>query len=379
MTRKRIIYPIGWQSFEQIRKNGAIYVDKTGYIDQLVHESRFVFLSRPRRFGKSLLLSSIEAYFKGKKELFEGLEISHTEEQWEEFPVIRFDLSKTECTDPAKLENYLINQLDYYEKNYDVDSGEKILSTGERFGQLIEKIYRKSTREVVVLVDEYDKGIVEAVHDKEALKKNQELLRPFFSQLKAYDDYIKFVFITGVARFRHYTLFSGLNNLEDISFNEDYAAICGVTMEELKKYFSEGLENMAEAYNTNVVDITSRIVQKYNGYKFTPANIHVINPFSLLNSLKDKSLSEYWLLTGTSKVFVEYLSQSNYDLSKLDNIWASKKRLSGLYDSNDPIPLLYQTGYLTLTKYDRDLDSFYLQIPNGEVRGALLEDLAQCF
>lgn len=378
MIKKKVKYPVGWQSFERIRTAGAVYVDKTGFIAQLIDEQRYAFLSRPRRFGKSLLLSTIEAYFQGKKELFEGLEISQYEEKWESYPVFHFDMSCSEANNPDKLEGYLRNQIHDYEEIYNISVGD-CKSVGEAFGRLIEKVSISTRKGCVILVDEYDKGIQETIDDKPALERNQQLLRPFFSQLKSQDKYIKFAMVTGVARFKHYTLFSGANNLEDISFMKDYSAICGVTVDELKEYFSEGIASLAEDYEDTEDNIINRLLQKYDGYRFSRADVHVCNPFSLLRAFTNNALGEYWVTSGTSKVFIDFLKRANYDFSKINGIWASEKRLSSLYDDNDPVPLLYQTGYLTIEKYNRDLEIYLLKIPNGEVRGALFEDLAPMY
>lgn len=378
MVRKKVKYPIGVQSFEKIRTEGLLYVDKTRIMAQLIDECNYVFLSRPRRFGKSLLLSTIEAYFQGKRHLFEGLEISQYEDKWDTYPIFHFDLSKSEASDPSKLEDYLWNQIHRYENLYGVTVSD-CKSVGEAFGWLIEYVSQAVGKGCVILVDEYDKGIQETINDKSALEKNQNLLRPFFSQLKAQDKYIKFAMVTGVARFRHYTLFSGANNLEDISFMPDYAAICGITLEELREYFEQGIEELANINSTTAEEITEALVQKYDGYRFTDAEVKVFNPFSLLNAFKQQKLGEYWSLSGTSKVFIDFLQRASYDLSQICGIWATEKHLSSLFDNSDPVPLLFQTGYLTIEKYDRDLGAYQLKVPNGEVRGALFEDLAPIY
>lgn len=276
------------QSFERIRTQGALYVDKTGIIAHLISHCNCVFLSRPRRFGKSLLLSTIEAYFLGQKHLFEGLEISKYEDEWEPYPVFHFDLSRDEANNPEKLEEYLLKQISEYEKLYGVTIGDDVSSVGGRFGWLIQYVSRATGKGCVILVDEYDKGIQETINDKPALEKNQALLRPFFSQLKAQEPHIQFAMVTGVARFRHYTLFSGANNLEDISFMKDYAAICGITLEELHHYFRKGVEDLAAQNSKSVEEVTEALLQKYDGYRFTDAEAHVFNPYSLLSALKQQ-------------------------------------------------------------------------------------------
>lgn len=379
MIKNKIKYPVGVQSFEKIRTEGALYVDKTGLIAELISGTNYAFLSRPRRFGKSLLLSTIEAYFLGKKHLFEGLEISKYEEDWEVYPVLHFDLSKDEANNPEKLEEYLLKQISKYENQYGVTIGNDVTSVGGRFGWLIENVSVAMGKGCVILVDEYDKGIQETIDDKVALEKKQNLLRPFFAQLKAQDQYIKFAMVTGVARFKHYTLFSGANNLEDISFYEEFATICGITHDEMQHYFKEGLEALATKHGKSKEEITQELLQKYDGYRFTEANQHVFNPFSLLNVFKSLDLSGFWLKSGTSKVFIDFLQRANYDLSQIHGIWATQDQLSSLYDDNDPIPLLFQTGYLTVADYNLALGEYLLKIPNGEVRSALFQDLAPMF
>lgn len=379
IREKKVKYPVGVQSFEKIRTEGWLYVDKTGIIAQLIDEVNYAFLSRPRRFGKSLLLSTIEAYFLGKKELFEGLEISKYEDKWETYPVFHFDLSRDEAKIPEKLEEYLLKQISNYENLYGVTIGNDVTSVGGRFGWLIEYVSRATGKGCVILVDEYDKGIQETINDKPALEKNQELLRPFFSQLKAQDKYIKFAMVTGVARFRHYTLFSGANNLNDISFMGDYASICGITLEEMQKYFQQGIETLAAKHTKTAEDITNALLQKYDGYRFTEANVHVFNPFSLLNAFYKGRMAEYWLMSGTSKVFIDFLKRASYDLTQIQGIWATEAQLSSLYDDNDPVPLLFQTGYLTIADFDLDLNEYLLKVPNGEVRGTLFHDLAPMY
>ncbi len=372
------MYPVGWQSFEEVRKYNAPYVDKTSYIRKLLRTTRYAFLSRPRRFGKSLFISTLEAFFLGKKELFEGLRISDTETEWKRYPVLHFDMSRSECTDPDDLEKYLNNQLGYYEDLFKVPKPSESCSVGLRFGTLLENIHRYNGEQSVILIDEYDKGIVEVINNAPALTRNQNILRPFFSQLKTMDSHIRFAFITGVSRFRHYTLFSGMNNPDDISFDPNYAAICGFTLEEVKQTYEESLKILAKEYETSVEDITQRILQKYDGYRFSRSETHVLNPFGLLKAFKECTLDEYWLMTATSKVFVDFLKQSTYDLTNLGENWVTKAQLSALYDTKDPLPLLFQTGYLTISDFDREF-GYKLKIPNGEVRSALLNDLAPMY
>lgn len=376
---EEILYPIGIQSFEKIRTLKLPYVDKTGYIRRLLNTTNYAFLSRPRRFGKSLLVSTLEAYFLGKKELFDGLEISKTETEWISYPVLHFDLSRSECTDPEKLEAYLKNTLINYENQYGVHNGELAGSIGERFGWLLQNIKDVTGKNSVVLIDEYDKGIVDVIDNASALARNQEILRPFFSQLKSMDAYIHYGFITGVARFRHYTLFSGMNNPDDISFDGRFAAICGITLEELLENFGPRVEELALTYGLSHESLIKRLIQKYDGNRFTDAQVSVFNPYCLLKVLSKLRMDDFWLTSGTSKVFIDYLTKTKFDITTLTKEWYTSKFLSGLYDTENPIPLLFQTGYLTIADFNLRRGKYKLRIPNGEVRNALLDDLAPIY
>lgn len=365
-------YPIGIQTFGEIRNHGYVYVDKTRYIYDMVSSGKYYFLSRPRRFGKSLLLSTIEAYFKGQKELFEGLYIAERETQWQKYPVLRFDLSGMEGNDTAKLLDFLSNRLAEFETLYGVKDNSQALSIGDRFGMLIDNIAAQGSK-VVILIDEYDKGIVDVLEDEKTLAKNQEALRSFFTHIKSKDENIRFAFITGVSRFHHLTIFSGFNNPNDISMQTRYASICGITQDELIHYFDAEVGDLARAKGISKEDAYTLLEQRYDGYRFTSKEEYVFNPFSLLNSLSDQAIKSYWIRTGTSKVFLKYLMHSSFDITRLEEAWISENKLTDIFSSQDPLPLLFQTGYLTIAEADDDI--YRLQIPNGEVREALIYDL----
>ncbi|MCC8038130.1 MAG: ATP-binding protein [Bacteroidales bacterium] len=366
-------YPIGLQTFEKLRKGRYVYVDKTEIMYQLINRSSYVFLSRPRRFGKSLFLSTLDAYFQGQKELFEGLAIYDLETKWESFPVLRFDLSSVSGSDCHAVTTYLYYTMAYYAKKYEVEILDKDAGIGNIFSFLIQAIYERTGRQVVILVDEYDKSLNSVLHDKDALERNSDLLQPFFSVLKSQDRYIRFAMITGVARFRHLTLFSGANNLEDISMQSEYAAICGVTLEELSTYFPEGIEELCQTFGLPHDRMIEQLKLKYDGYRFSSAVVHVFNPFSILNVMKSKELDSFWLQTGTSQVFIHFLRNAHFDLLDFQDVWTTKDVLSHIFTPDNPIPLLYQTGYLTIREVAGQ--EVKLGIPNGEVQSALVRQI----
>ncbi len=367
-------YPIGIQSFELMREVGGVYVDKTEYLWRMTQSAaNTYFLSRPRRFGKSLLLSTIEAYFLGKKHLFEGLYIAEKETEWKTYPVLRFDLSSAQATSTETLEAFINDRLQEYEVKYGVAVNDDTLSIGNRFGKLMRNIREKSGERVVVLIDEYDKGIVEVLDREETLQRNQEILRPFFGEIKSCNEIIRFCFITGVARFRHYTIFSGFNNPCDISMNEEYAAICGITEEELIRHFTPGIEALAKADGKGFDTMVSELRLKYDGYRFTKSDTLVYNPFSILNCFDQKSMDDFWVKSGNSKVFLTYLAKSDFDVTEIEDVWSDANEMEGTFKADNPIPLLFQTGYLTIKDYDEG--TYRLGIPNGEVRTALVKEL----
>ncbi len=366
-------YPIGIQTFEKLRKGGYVYVDKTAIMYELINRSSYVFLSRPRRFGKSLFLSTLEAYFQGQKDLFEGLAVYDLETEWESYPVLRFDLSSVSGTDTNAVTSYLYYAMMGFARTYGVEIIEREAGIGNVFSFLIQAISEKTGKQVVILVDEYDKSLNSVLHDKEALDRNSDLLQPFYAVLKSQDRYIRFAMLTGVARFRHLTLFSGANNLQDISMHPAYASICGVTLEEIQKYFPQGINQLSQAYSLMQELMIDQLKLKYDGYRFTSADVHVFNPYSLLSVMDLQELENFWLRTGTSQVFIHYLRNTNFDLLKLTSLWVSKETLGEIFNPDNPTSLLYQTGYLTIQEIEGS--EVRLGIPNGEVREALVEQL----
>lgn len=375
----KVNYPLGEHDFRELRRKGQLYVDKTQYVARLVTCEKFVFLSRPRRFGKSLLLSTIEYYFRGEKELFEGTWIGEREKDWEKYPVLHFDMTQTKGLDAENMNTFIHHCLEEYEKSYGVEINNRLSDVGLRFSTLIKAIYSKTNKQVVILIDEYDKGILETLDASESAQEAMSAeLRAFYSQPKATTKYIKFCMVTGVARFGSYTLFSGPNNYTDISMNTKYAAICGITQQELNDYFKIGIEDLATEMGWNIENTLSVLRQKYDSYRFTHYDILVYNPFSLLNVFNENKVGNYWIKSGTSKVFVKYLTRSEFDLMELKALWVDQQRMEGKYTREDSIPLLFQTGYLTIKEVDCDERGnllYRLDIPNGEVRNALVDQL----
>ncbi|MCD8385537.1 MAG: AAA family ATPase [Bacteroidales bacterium] len=374
MNAQRVRYPVGQQSFRRLRESNCVYVDKTHFIPELIWTSSFIFLSRPRRFGKSLLLSTLEAYFQGEKELFEGLYIAQEEKEWIKYPVLHFDMTRTSGQTANEMTKFLLSRFEEFEKAYDLEARKDVEDVGDRFSTLIKSVYDKTGLPVVILIDEYDKGILETMDDPERLEKMSVVLRAFYSQPKAMSDYVHFCMVTGVARFPNYTLFSGPNNFTDISLNEDFAAICGLTQEEVIDNFSVGIEAIGERKGWTFDETVEALRLKYDSYRFTASLEKVYNPFSLLNAFTHKALGNYWIKSGISKVFTKYFSSEDFDLLELQNLWVDQARMEDIFRKDDHIPLLFQTGYLTIV--DSRGDSLYrLAIPNGEVRSAFIDQI----
>ena len=375
--------PIGIQDFEDIRKDGYLYVDKTQYIYKLFHEGKPYFLSRPRRFGKSLLLSTMKAYFEGKKELFTGLKIEEFEREnpdaWQEYPVFYFDFNKDNFRADNALEEVLNAHLKKWEKTYELDQNEGTLAN--RFQNLIVKAAETTGKNAVVLVDEYDKPLLEGA-DTEMIEHNKAVFKGFFSTLKSYDHYLKFVFITGVTKFSKVSLFSDLNQLNDISLTAAYSGLCGITESELKEAFMPEIEQMAEKKKMSPEECLAELKKMYDGYHFHHEGEGVYNPFSLLNAFDKEEFGMYWFATGTPTFLIDKLKESNFDAKKITEgkLYADANVLTDYrYDNPNPVPLFYQTGYLTITGYDEKYRSYRLDYPNDEVKYGFLDSLAPMF
>lgn len=377
MAQTPVRYPIGIQSFESLRKLSYLYVDKTDLIYNLVTTSKYVFMSRPRRFGKSLLLSTIQAYFEGKKELFEGLAIERMESEWQVHPVLKLSLATYNPANDGNLEEILSNQFREWEEKYDVAAETSDLSV--RFGNIIRRAHEKTGQQVVILVDEYDNPLLETMHLPERSEAHRLLLKSIYVNIKDFDQYIRFAMLTGVSRFSKMTIFSGLNNLEDISMDRAYASICGVTEAELTTYFKEGIDNIAKSYGIDHDGASNLLKANYDGYHFTKGCPDIYNPFSLLNAFKKREIGSYWFQSGTPEFLIRQIQKSGSFLPEMFNETVEESVLSDtdIFETT-PYALLYQTGYLTIKGYEEP-DLYHLGIPNLEVRRGLFNNLARYY
>lgn len=360
-------YPIGIQSFANIREDGYAYVDKTAGIYEMASKGKYYFLSRPRRFGKSLLLSTMKAYFLGKRELFDGLAIAQMEKEWKQYPVLHLDLNTAKYTTPNALVELLEYHLARWEEEYNIDKENDELSV--RFRNVITRTAQQSeTKKVVVLVDEYDKPLLEAIGKPELQEEYRQTLKAFYANIKSCDEYIRFAFLTGVTKFSHLTIFSGLNNLVDISMLPQYAEICGITETELHNNFDESVESLAVANKITKEAAYDRLKLDYDGYHFAPDTAGLYNPFSLLNTLAHKIFRYYWFATGTPNFLVEVLRQTDYPLDRLTTEEVDAETMDAIdVMYRDPMPLLFQSGYLTIKAYNERFDTYRLGFPNKEV------------
>ena len=374
-----ITYPIGEASFTNLREDNAVYVDKTALIYQLVKQGRYYFLSRPRRFGKSLLVSTLEAYFQGRKELFTGLAMEQLEKEWTQHPVLHVDFSGDNYKYDKALGVTLNAMLLQWEGLYGKGEGEETYAV--RFKGVIARAHAQTGRPVVVLVDEYDKPMLDTINDKELLARNQDTLRGFYGVLKGAGDHLRFVFLTGITRFAHLNIFSGLNNLEDISLDAQYTALCGITGGELRTNLGEGVRRLAKGNGQTTAQAYDKLKAMYDGYRFSPrAEAGVYNPFSLLLALKKREYGCYWYESGTPMFLFRLVVGGSVPLAELAGCRMLGHELQGREVSRmGLVPLLYQTGYLTIKDYDAALDMYQLRFPNEEVERAFYGDLLQYF
>jgi hypothetical protein len=358
--------PIGVQDFEKLRKGDYLYVDKTALIYQLVSSGCYYFLSRPRRFGKSMLLSTLHAYFSGKKELFKGLSIEKIEKDWIEYPVLYIDLNTSEYKTEDDLRNKLSANLNEWEKLYGKEDYES--SLGMRFEGIIRRACEKTGKRVVILVDEYDKPILQTLEDSELQDAYRSILKGFYGALKSMDRYIKFAFLTGVTKFGKVSVFSDLNNLEDISLDKPYASICGITDEEIDTVFVPYVQRLADTLGKTYDDVREELRVQYDGYHFVYGSVAVYNPFSLLNTFKKNEFNNYWFETGTPSYLVYLLKKHHYSLEKMATVECDADVLNSVdSQSTNPVPVIYQSGYLTIKDYNPTYGLYRLGIPNKEV------------
>ena len=367
-------YPIGVQTFEKLRSEGFVYVDKTALVYKMVNESSCYFLSRPRRFGKSLLLSTLKAYFEGKKELFEGLAIADLEKDWTEYPVIHLDLNAKPFTKVQDLHDLLHDQLTVYEREYNSEAVDK--SSEGRFRHLIRSIKEKTGKKVVVLIDEYDKPILQAIGNEELQDQFRNTLKAFYGVLKSADADLRFTMLTGVTKFGKVSVFSDLNNLNDISMDERFVEVCGITEAELHQYFDEEIDALAQQNRQTKEEAYAELRKRYDGYHFCENSVGMYNPLSVLNTLEKRSYKDYWFATGTPTYLVELLKKSGFDLQALSNYETSESALSSIHRADiNPIPVLFQSGYLTIKGYDEEFGVYKLDYPNEEVRQGFVKFL----
>ena len=352
-----------------------MYVDKTDLVYQLTHgASQYVFLSRPRRFGKSLLLSTLEAYFQGRKELFKGLAIERLEREWISYPVLRFDMSLGKHMEKEALERYLGDQLSTYEQMYRIE--QSAVDSNIRLKRLIQTAYQQTGRQVVVLIDEYDAPLLDVVHEERDLKALRHVMRNFYSPLKACDPYLRFVFLTGITKFSQLSIFSELNNIMNVSMDEVYAAICGITQEELLTTLSPYIDSLAEKLAIGRDDAIQALRHRYDGYHFCWPSPDIFNPFSLLNAFAKQKIEDYWFGSGTPTYLIEMLKKFNTLPSEIGRMECLASQFDTPTDRlTNVIPLFYQSGYLTIKEGDPEFQTYLLDIPNQEVRLGLMQSL----
>ena len=374
MARK--LYPIGIQTFEEIRKLDNLYIDKTEYIYRMTHtDGKYFFLSRPRRFGKSLLVSTFQSYFEGKKELFEGLAIEKLEKEWNEYPVLHFDLSKGKHMEKEQLNRYLLDIIEKQEARFDCMSNKTDVNI--RLDDLINAVYQKTGKQVVVLIDEYDAPLLDVAHEKEKLDELRNTMRNFYSPLKGNESMLRFVFMTGITKFSQLSIFSELNNIKNVSMDEPYAGICGITKEELLTQMSDDIDALAEHLELSREETIQELKDHYDGYHFTWPSPDVFNPYSLLNCFAKQEMDDYWFGSGTPTYLINMMRKYEFlpaDLGEV--IEVGKKDFDAPTETMTTIvPLLYQSGYVTIKGYDKPTRLYQLALPNQEIRVGLYGSL----
>ena len=370
--------PVGIQTFSEIRENDMLYIDKTEDIWNMIHLSKYIFLSRPRRFGKSLLISTLQAYFEGRKELFKGLAIEQREKEWTEYPVLRISMASGKHMEKDQLERYLLYILQENEKRFGLSSD--LTDPNTRLKKLIADVYTQTGRKVVILIDEYDAPLLDVVHEETTLPVLRNVMRNFYSPLKDSDPFLQFVFLTGITKFSQLSIFSELNNLKNISMLPQYAAVCGITKEEMLTRMSDYIDDFAASRQISREEAVAQLKRQYDGYHFAWPSPDVFNPFSLLNAFQDHLLTNYWFASGTPTYLVEMLR-------KFDTLPTELRSMEGSADDFDAptetmttiLPLLYQSGYVTIKDYDREFDYYQLDFPNREVRIGLTKALVPAY
>mgnify|MGYP001094440703 CR=1 FL=1 len=367
------IYPIGIQNFEKIRKEGYAYVDKTALIYRLVKKGSYYFLSRPRRFGKSLLISTLDAYFRGEKELFKGLAIEKLEKDWVKRPVLHIDLNIGKYDAPDSLDKILNEALVKWETVFGTGAGESTLAL--RFKGVVERAYKQSGQRVAILVDEYDKPLLQAIGNENLQREYRNTLKPFYGVLKTMDGCIQFAILTGVTKFGKVSVFSDLNNLIDISMDEPFISLCGMTEQEIHDNFEEDLHELAAAQKMTYEEVGAELKKYYDGYHFVENSEGIYNPFSVLNTFFKMKFGSYWFETGTPTYLVELLKRNHYDLERMATEETNSDVLNSIYGDEQPIPVIFQSGYLTIKGYDKRFGLYRLGFPNKEVEEGFINFL----
>ena len=369
------LYPIGIQTFERIRKEDKLYIDKTEYIYRMAHTSgTYFFLGRPRRFGKSLLVTTMQSYFEGKKELFKGLAIEKLEKEWTEYPVLHFDMSGGKHMDKEQLEEYLDYRLQEEEKKWGVTKPVK--GANNRLIDLINTAYEKSGKQVVVLIDEYDAPMLDVVHEKEQLDMLRNMMRNFYSPLKYSEAKLRFVFLTGITKFSQVSIFSELNNIINISMSDEYAGICGITKEELLTQMSEDIDELAKSQELTREETIAELKENYDGYHFSAKSPDVYNPFSLLNCFSTREFGAYWFSSGTPTYLIKMMRKFKVMPTNISKMYAKSSAFDAPTENMTAItPLLYQSGYLPIKGYDKFSKLYTLDLPNKEIKVGLFESL----
>ncbi len=366
-------YPIGTQTFSTIIEEGMVYVDKTDLVYNLA-QKRICFLCRPRRFGKSLLISTLESYFKGEKELFKGLKIEALEKEWKQYPVFRIDFSQGNFKDPNYIPSTMGNYLDKWEAEYGVVS--KYTEIGVRFYNVIAAAHEKTGKKVVILVDEYDKPMLDVLMEPQE-QMNRDALKEIYSTFKKADEHLRFVLLTGVTKFSQVSVFSGFNQPEDISMKSDFDALCGITKDELVSYFDDEIAAMAEKRNFSKEEMYIRLKKQYDGYHFSEKMIDIFNPYSVLNALNDRKIDDYWFATGTPTYLMRLLDRKKTNMQEMvSKQYGRSYFMDYKADTEDPLAMIYQSGYLTIKGYNEKRQQYKLDFPNNEVRNGFITLLA---
>lgn len=366
------IYPAGVQTFSDIIEQGMVYVDKTALMHRMVKKYKYVFLGRPRRFGKSLLSSTLHAYFAGQKELFKGLEIEHLEKDWTAYPVLHFDMSVLKNCSIDHLPQKFNNLLKDYEEALGIDNSSD--TPGDRFSKIIKQTNKRTGKKVVIIIDEYDAPLLDVLHEEALLDAVRTMMQEFFAPIKANDAYIRMAFITGITKFSQLSIFSTINNVTNISMEPEFSAICGITKEELESVLKEDVERLAEKNHVSPEKMAEMLKENYDGYHFSRESEDVFNPYSLMRCFAAGYIDNYWYASGTSTYLIHQMKRFETDVTALDDIFAFASSFDRPTDDmTDALPLLYQSGYLTIKKFDPLTNGYYLGIPNKEVRAGLME------